>query len=84
MQNGISGGKPEKRCMILCSASILINTEKYTEAIERLKKYRNVDALICPALAYCYLARAPLPEGDRMQITLVAALHLMHLLHASR
>jgi hypothetical protein len=41
----------------------LINTEKYTEAIERLKKYRNVDALICPALAYCYFARAPPPEG---------------------
>jgi len=41
----------------------LINTEKYTEAIERLKKYRNADVLICPALAYCYLARAPMPAG---------------------
>jgi hypothetical protein len=41
----------------------LINTEKYSEAIERLKKYRNADVLICPALAYCYLARAPLPAG---------------------
>ena len=41
----------------------LINTEKYTEAIERLKKYRNADVLICPALAYCYLASAPLPAG---------------------
>ena len=41
---------------------ILINTEKYSEAIERLKKYRNVDAMICPALAYCYLVRAP-PDG---------------------
>jgi hypothetical protein len=42
---------------------ILINTEKYSEAIERLKKYRNVDAMICPALAYCYLVRAP-PDGE--------------------
>jgi hypothetical protein len=41
----------------------LINMEKYTEAIERLKKYQNTDALICPALAYCCLARAPLPVG---------------------
>ncbi|MDD1697534.1 MAG: hypothetical protein LUQ36_04150 [Methanoregula sp.] len=41
---------------------ILIKTEKYSEAIERLKKYRNVDAMICPALAYCYLVRA-LPSG---------------------
>jgi hypothetical protein len=41
----------------------LINTEKYSEAIEWLKKYRNTDVLICPALAYCYLARAPLPAG---------------------
>jgi len=41
---------------------ILINTEKYSEAIERLKKYRNIDVMICPALAYCYLVRAP-PAG---------------------
>ena len=41
----------------------LINTEKYTEAIERLKKYRHADVLICPALAYCYLAGAPMPKG---------------------
>ena len=41
----------------------LINTEKYTEAIERLKKYRQADVLICPALAYCYLAGAPMPTG---------------------
>ncbi len=41
----------------------LINTEKYSEAVERLKKYRNSDVLICPALAYCYLASAPLPAG---------------------
>lgn len=41
----------------------LINTEKYAEAIERLKKYRQADVLICPALAYCYLAGAPMPTG---------------------
>lgn len=43
----------------------LITSERYTEAIERLKKYRNVDALICPALAYCYLAHAPPAGGER-------------------
>ncbi len=32
----------------------MINTGKYTEAIEQLKQYRNIDALICPAIAYCY------------------------------
>lgn len=33
----------------------LVNLGKYPEAIELLKKYRTADALICPALAYCYL-----------------------------
>ena len=42
----------------------LINLGKYTEAIEQLKKYRNVDVLICPALAYCYSARSPQQGGD--------------------
>ena len=36
----------------------MIQTGKYAEAIEQLKKYRNVDALICPAIAYCYFVRA--------------------------
>jgi hypothetical protein len=48
----------------------LINAGKYTEAIEPLKKYRNADALICPALAYCYLSRAPLtaagPDAENL------------------
>ena len=32
----------------------LITSGKYVEAIEQLKKYRTVDASICPAIAYCY------------------------------
>ena len=40
----------------------MINTGNYAEAIEQLKKYRNVDVLICPALAYCYFIRSP-PQG---------------------
>lgn len=32
----------------------MINTGKYTEAIEQLKKYRQVDLIICPLIAYCY------------------------------
>ena len=45
----------------------LINLGKYTEAIEQLKKYRNVDVLICPALAYCSFARSPQLGGDMDQ-----------------
>jgi len=32
----------------------MINTGKYAEGAEQLKKYRSVDAIICPAMAYCY------------------------------
>jgi hypothetical protein len=32
----------------------MINRGKYPDAIELLKKYRTADALICPAVAYCY------------------------------
>jgi hypothetical protein len=32
----------------------MINTGKYNDAIEKLKAYRTIDALICPAMAYCY------------------------------
>jgi hypothetical protein len=45
----------------------LINLGKYADAIEQLKKYRNVDVLICPAIAYCYFVRSPQPGGDRDQ-----------------
>jgi hypothetical protein len=45
----------------------LINLGKYAEAIEQLKKYRNVDVLICPAIAYCSFARAPPQGGDMNQ-----------------
>jgi hypothetical protein len=42
----------------------MINNGKYTEAIEQLKKYRNVDAIICPAIAYCYIARSSPAGGE--------------------
>lgn len=32
----------------------LLNHSRYAEAAELLKKYRNVDAIIGPAIAYCY------------------------------
>ncbi len=32
----------------------MINTGKYAEAAEQLKKYRSVDVIICPAIAYCH------------------------------
>jgi hypothetical protein len=36
----------------------MIDSGNYAEAIEKLKKYRNIDAMICAAIAYCYLIRA--------------------------
>ena len=41
----------------------LINAGKYNESVERMNKYRSVDAVICPALAYCSIIRAPPTEG---------------------
>jgi hypothetical protein len=32
----------------------MINTGKYAEGAEQLKKYRSIDVIICPAIAYCY------------------------------
>ncbi len=44
---------------------LLINSGKYAEAIERLQHYRKVDAMICPAIAYCSITRVQPVEGDR-------------------
>jgi len=33
---------------------LMINNGRFTEAAETLKGYKNTDALICPAIAYCY------------------------------
>lgn len=43
----------------------MVKNGKYTEAIEQLKKYRTVDAIICPAIAYCYIVRASPVGGDK-------------------
>jgi len=32
----------------------MINTGKYADAIDQLKPHRNIDAIICPSVAYCY------------------------------
>jgi hypothetical protein len=45
----------------------MINSGRYAEAIEQLKKYRNIDAMICTAIAYCYLIRAKSPGGTTGQ-----------------
>ncbi|MEN6442422.1 MAG: hypothetical protein WC391_08110 [Methanoregula sp.] len=41
----------------------LINNGKYAEAIEQLKKYRPIDAIICPAIAYCYFVLSTQQSG---------------------
>lgn len=48
----------------------MINLGKYAEAAEQLKNYRNVDAIICPAIAYCHFVLStnqpgPPPTDDR-------------------
>ena len=32
----------------------LVTDGRFADAIEHLKRYRNVDAILCPAIAYCY------------------------------
>jgi hypothetical protein len=32
----------------------MINSGKYSEAIEQLRPHRSVDAIICPAISYCF------------------------------
>jgi len=32
----------------------LVSDGRFADAIEHLKRYRNVDAILCPAIAYCY------------------------------
>ncbi len=51
----------------------MINNRKYAEAIELLKKYRDVDAIICPAIAYCYFIRTRSPGGGFSAEELVKA-----------
>jgi hypothetical protein len=41
----------------------LVNGGKYAEAIERLKKCRPIDAIICPAIAYCYFVLSTQQSG---------------------
>ena len=51
----------------------MINNRKYAEAIELLKKYRDMDAIICPAIAYCYFIRTKSPGGGLSAEELVKA-----------
>ncbi|MDO8871836.1 MAG: hypothetical protein Q7V05_03775 [Methanoregula sp.] len=41
----------------------MINTGKYSEAIEQLKPHRVVDAIICPSISYCYFVLST-QQGD--------------------
>jgi hypothetical protein len=44
----------------------MINSGKYAEAIEHLKNYRNVDAIICPAIAYCHFVLSTNQPGSAL------------------
>ena len=52
----------------------MINSGRYAEAIEQLKKYRNIDAMICTAIAYCYLIRAKSQRGPGVRKILTGPL----------
>ena len=41
----------------------MINIGKYSEAIEKLKPHQVVDAIICPAISYCYFVLST-EQGD--------------------
>jgi len=49
----------------------MINTGKYAEAVQQLKKYQSLDVTICPAIAYCYFVlstqQTPLEKNGRSQ-----------------
>lgn len=47
-------GKKGKAIFDIMLGLRMITNGRYAEAIEQLKKYRSVDAIICPAVAYCY------------------------------
>jgi hypothetical protein len=44
----------------------MVTDGRFADAISHLKRYRNVDAILCPAIAYCYYTlstRQPVSEG---------------------
>jgi hypothetical protein len=47
-------GKKGKAIYDIMLGMRMITNGRFTDAIDQLKKYRNVDAIICPAIAYCY------------------------------
>jgi hypothetical protein len=44
---------------------MMINSGKYADAIQQLKKYRNIDATICPAIAYCHFVLSTEANGSQ-------------------
>jgi hypothetical protein len=48
----------------------MVTDGRFADAIEHLKRYRNVDAILCPAIAYCYFmlsTQQPVSEGTPAQ-----------------
>ncbi|MCU0632910.1 MAG: hypothetical protein MUC66_08045 [Methanolinea sp.] len=56
----------------------LIDIGKYTDAIEVLKKYRTVDAMVCTAIAFCYyeLSSLELPPDKKPDKATTSAMAL--------
>jgi hypothetical protein len=47
-------GKKGKAIYDIMLGLRMINNGRYTDAIEQLKKFKSVDAIICAAIAYCF------------------------------
>ncbi|MFZ1896806.1 hypothetical protein [Methanoregula sp.] len=47
-------GKRDRTVYDILLGMKMLNNGKYAEAAAQLKKYRSVDAIICPAIAYCF------------------------------
>ena len=47
-------GKRDRTVYDILLGMKMLNNGKYAEAAAQLKRYRSVDAIICPAIAYCF------------------------------
>jgi hypothetical protein len=67
----------------------MVTDGRYPDAIEHLNRYRNVDAIICPAIAYCYFMLSTLQAKSEQKpsparpdnLTLAAREQMMELIN---
>lgn len=80
-------GKKGKAIYDILLGMRMITNGRFTDAIDHLKKYRNADAIICPAIAYCYYVISTQktkgeeqdPSGQPNEMALAAREQMMEL-----